>query len=136
MRKGLHKPIVDHQSKPPLRWFANICGSVAGWAMLKAAWLDEDKKYGRLYDFYGRIYFKTLPIYLKWGTTYQFSFDMSGPAWDDYDENGVPYWEKTGTVDPDYIPMNKEQLAEWRESMNKDWDFIDYWTNDAFRVIR
>lgn len=20
----------------------------------------------------------------------------------DYDENGVPYWEKTGTVDPDY----------------------------------
>lgn len=20
----------------------------------------------------------------------------------DYDENGIPYWEKTGTVDPDY----------------------------------
>lgn len=24
----------------------------------------------------------------------------------DYDENGVPYWEKTGTVDPDYDPKN------------------------------
>lgn len=23
---------------------------------------------------------------------------------DDYDENGIPYWEKTGTVDPDYEP--------------------------------
>ena len=20
----------------------------------------------------------------------------------DYDENGIPYWDKTGTVDPDY----------------------------------
>lgn len=24
----------------------------------------------------------------------------------DYDEIGVPYWEKTGTVDPDYDPKN------------------------------
>ena len=22
----------------------------------------------------------------------------------DYDDNGIPYWEKTGTVDPDYDP--------------------------------
>ena len=20
--------------------------------------------------------------------------DLSGPEWDDYDENGIPYWEK------------------------------------------
>ena len=24
----------------------------------------------------------------------------------DYDENGIPYWEKTGTVDPDYDRRN------------------------------
>ena len=24
----------------------------------------------------------------------------------DYDENGIPYWEKTGTVDPDYKERN------------------------------
>lgn len=24
----------------------------------------------------------------------------------DYDENGIPYWEKTGTVDPDYKEKN------------------------------
>lgn len=33
--------------------------------------------------------------------------DMSSPGWDDYDENGVPYWEKTGVVDPDYNPEVK-----------------------------
>lgn len=25
---------------------------------------------------------------------------------DDYDENGIPYWERTGVVDPDYDPKN------------------------------
>ena len=38
---------------------------------------------------------------------------------DDYDSDGVPYWEKTGAVDPDYNP----------------WDFEDD-NGDAFRVIR
>ena len=36
----------------------------------------------------------------------------------DYDENGCPYWKKTGTVDPDY----------------SEWDFIDD-NGDAFRII-
>ena len=47
---------------------------------------------------------------------------MSGKNWDDYDENGIPYWEKTGTIDPDYTqPFN--------------WDYEDNETGDAFRVI-
>jgi hypothetical protein len=25
-----------------------------------------------------------------------FKEDMSGPEWDDYDEDGIPYWEKWG----------------------------------------
>ncbi len=44
--------------------------------------------------------------YMWWGTYYsidmeawaeeldQMKSDMSGPGWDDYDENGIPYWEK------------------------------------------
>jgi hypothetical protein len=51
------------------------------------------------------------PIYNRWGTTYVWDFDMEGPEWDDYDENGVPYWEK------------------WTE-----WDYEDD-NGDAFRVI-
>lgn len=39
----------------------------------------------------------------------------------DYDENGIPYWEKTGTVDPEYI---------------QPWKFVDPWTGDAFRIIK
>jgi len=60
------------------------------------------------------------PIYNKYGTFYILDIDMSGPGWDDYDENGVPYWEKAGFADPDYNP----------------WDFEDYETGDAFRVIK
>jgi len=122
----------------PLRWFANMCGSIACWSILKAAYLDEDENYGWQYKMHGIIHKLTWPISYKYGSHYEFSIDMSGPDWDDYDENGIPYWEKTGTVDPDYKPltMNKEQLAEWRESMDKDWDFEDFWTRDAFRIIK
>lgn len=59
------------------------------------------------------------PLYRKYGTMYRFRSDLSGENWNDYDENGVPYWEKTGTVDPDYSPS---------------WDFEDD-NGDAFRVI-
>ena len=49
---------------------------------------------------------------------YAWDFDLSGDGWNDYDENGVPYWEKTGAVDPDYFG----------------WDYEDD-NGDAFRVI-
>lgn len=49
------------------------------------------------YEWWGTIYRLNLEEMLK-------DMDLSGPEWDDYDENGVPYWEKTGTVDPDYSP--------------------------------
>jgi len=45
--------------------------------------------------------------YSRWGTHYDISFDdedqeLMDRLGSDYDENGIPYWEKTGTVDPDY----------------------------------
>jgi hypothetical protein len=48
--------------------------------------------------------------YMRWGTIYQLDMtklkesledmDLSGDEWNDYDENGVPYWEKQWHEDP------------------------------------
>lgn len=112
--------IKVHQSRPPLRWIANLAGEISSWAILKAVYMDEDNKYGWKYDFYSKLFVLFNPLSSKYGTYYKIDIDMSGKAWDDYDENGVPYWEKTGLVDPDYSP----------------WDYEDHWTGDAFRVIK
>ena len=121
MRNFLDDSIVEHNSKPPLRWIANIFGSIGSGSILKLAFLDEDENYGWRYKMHGIIYDLTWPIYRKYGTFYKLDMDMSGSAWDDYDEDGVPYWEKTGTVDPEYI---------------QPWRYIDPETGDAFRIIR
>ena len=62
--------------------------------------MDEIKeKVGyRLYNFFDKPY--TL-----WGTIYKMDLsgldlDMSGPGWDDYDENGIPYWYYFWHEDP------------------------------------
>jgi hypothetical protein len=93
-----------------------MCGSISGWAILKAAYLDEIEDFGRKYNFYSFIWRITWPAYYRFGTFYEMDLDKDG--WD-YDENGVPYWEKTGMVDPDYAPA---------------WDYIDEETGDAFRI--
>ena len=98
----------------PLRWFANMCGEIAGWAIMRAAYLDEEQDFGLKYSLYGKIYSMTWPTYMKFGSFYEFDFDMSGDGWNDYDSDGVPYWEK----------------------YNLDWDYEDYETGDAFRLIR
>jgi len=105
---------VNNTNILPLRWFANMCGSIACWSILKAAYLDEDENYGWQYKIHGIIHKLTWPISYKYGSFYEFSFDMSGDGWDDYDSDGVPYWEK----------------------YNLDWDYIDPETDDAFRVIK
>lgn len=113
--------IKVNQSKPPLRWIANLAGEVSGWAILKVVYMDEDNDFGWKYTFYSKVYRLFNPISMKYGTHYKIDWDMSGKAWDDYDENGVPYWEKTGTIDPDYEPI---------------WDYEDFETGDAFRIVR
>ena len=101
----------------PLRWFANMCGSIAGWAILKISYQDELENYGWRYKLHSTIWNMTWPIYYKFGTTYE--WNLSDDGWNDYDEDGVPYWEKTGVADPD----------------NFGWDFEDEETGDAFRTI-
>lgn len=120
-RSILDNSIVEHQSKPPLRWIANWAGSIASKNMLELSYMeDEGLDKGFKYKYYGWLWDTFWPIYQKYGTFYKLDMDMSGPGWDDYDENGVPYWEKLGVVDPDYYP----------------WDFEDEETGDAFRVVR
>ena len=102
----------------PLRWFANICGDISGWAIMKISYQDELEDFGWRYKLHSTIWKITWPIYYRFGTMYAWDFDLIGDGWNDYDENGVPYWEKTGAVDPDYFG----------------WDYEDD-NGDAFRVI-
>jgi len=124
LRNFLDDSIVEHKSKPPLRWIANWAGSIASKNMLELSYMeDEGLDKGFRYKYYGWLWDTFWPIYSKYGTFYRLNMDMSGPGWNDYDENGVPYWEKTGTVDPDY------EYDEFH------WDYIDEETGDAFKVI-
>lgn len=106
--------IKVHQSLPPLRWIANLAGEISGWAILKAAYLDEEENFGLRYKVYGKLFTLFNPISAKYGTHYLLNMEMSGKGWDDYDEDGIPYWEK----------------------YKLDWDFQDISTGDAFRVIQ
>lgn len=111
--------VAVHRSKPPLRWIANLAGSIASSGLLRISYAEEyEKNYGFRYNLDLFLWNTFWPLYSKYGTFY--TFDMSSSAWDDYDENGVPYWDKTGSVDPDYSP---------------DWDYEDP-NGDAFRVVR
>jgi hypothetical protein len=114
MKKNLFRPdLVEHKSHPPLRWIANFSGSISGWAILKISNYDELENFGWRYKFHSLIWKITWPFYYRFGTFYLFDFDIEGDGWNDYDSDGVPYWEK-----------------------GVDWDYEDEETGDAFRVIR
>ncbi len=126
MRNFLDDSIVEHNSRPPLRWIANWAGSIASKNMLKVSYMEEEDT-GFKYKYYLFLWDTFWPIYQKYGTFYKLDIDMSGSGWDDYDENGVPYWEKTGTVDPYCLPET---------TFYTPWDFEDEKTGDAFRIVR
>lgn len=112
MRNFLDDSIAEHKSKPPLRWIANLAGSIASKGILELSYMEDVGYKGWEYKYYGFLWDKFWPIYQKYGTTYRLDMDLSGKGWDDYDEDGVPYWEKWDI-----------------------WDYEDEETGDAFRVI-
>ena len=59
-----------HQSKPPLRWIANVIGSIGSWAVLKCAFAEEDKR-NNAAAIYGYIYSVTMPVWQKYGSFYK-----------------------------------------------------------------
>ena len=106
-----HSQKIQKTKILPLRWFANALEPWASSHLLKCVWLDEEAKYGFKYRYHGFMWRVLNWPYKHWGTYY--TLDMA--AWakelnkdelmerlgSDYDEHGVPYWEKTGTIDPD-----------------------------------
>lgn len=121
MRNFLDNSVVEHKSRPPLRWIANWAGSIASSGLLEISYLEDEGQIDTLrYKFHAWKWDIFWPIYSKYGTMYKIDMDLSGKAWDDYDEDGIPYWEKAGFADPDYNP----------------WNFEDDETGDAFRVIK
>lgn len=119
----------------PLRWVANLFGNIASGHLLKAACLEESEdsfKNTVLYAYHSKMWSFFWPLYDNYGTWYKQSetlkdyldtIDMSGDDWNDYDKDGVPYWEKTGTIDPDY------------DYEKHHWDYVDEETGDALKVI-
>ncbi len=95
----------------PLRWFANACGDIAGRSIMHISYNDELENFGWRYKLHSTIWKITWPIYYKFGTFYEFDFDMSGDGWNDYDENDHPYW----------------YFTEWQE---------DPETGDAWRLVK
>jgi hypothetical protein len=85
----------------PLRWIGNFCGEYAGNHLVKAIDLDEslDSQLGLRFKYHAKMWKYLNKPYEWWGTYYMvdllsFKEDMSGPEWDDYDEDGIAYWEK------------------------------------------
>lgn len=127
----------------PLRWIANyIFEPISMYFFNKGLRLNDlldsenipDNKLAEIeseMSLYYNLYHYLGKPYTWWGTVYVVDMeklreliddmDLSGKNWDDYDEDGIPYWEKTGFVDPDY---------------EQPWRFVDPWTGDAFRIIR
>ena len=125
----------------PLRWLANYVFEPLSMKFFNIGLRRHDQledmgaeervfKNDRKLNICWRLYEILSEPYMRWGTMYQLdmtklkeeleNMDLSGDEWNDYDENGVPYWEKTGVVDPDY---------------EQPWDFVDG-DGDAFRIIR
>lgn len=93
---------VSHNSRPPLRWIANWAGSIASSGIVKTTYMEEDEKTNTFkYKYYCFLWSTFWPIYHRWGTFYIMDIDMSGPEWDDYDENGIPYWDYDWHEDPE-----------------------------------
>lgn len=102
-----HSTKVEKTKVLPLRWIGNLLGGYATNHLVKCVNLDEDEEYGLRYKYHAKMWKYLNKPYELWGTYYtidmdawkkeldQMKIDMSGPEWDDYDADGVPYWEKT-----------------------------------------
>lgn len=59
-----------HQSLPPLRWLANIFGSISSWAILKGVYAEEDERVIAA-KIYGEIWSLFFPLSSKYGSYYK-----------------------------------------------------------------
>lgn len=88
----------------PLRWFGNLCGEVASNSLVKAFDLQEDDNLRYRFKFHSKVWHYLNKPYTWWGTYYIVDIeawkidpeiqDLLGRLGSDYDEDGIPYWEK------------------------------------------
>ena len=125
--------IPEHKTKNILlRWLANnVFHTVSMWFFHIALNATDKREYNfdnyyirhAFAEFFGFRLYKIFDYpYSKWGTYYKFDSEflkelkqeMSSSGWDDYDDNGIPYWY--------YLWSNDEETGDgWRliPSQNK-----------------
>ena len=120
MRKDVFVP-KHNTNVLPLRWLANYIFHPISMFFFRVALNGYDQIYesGEGYTIFDEIK-ESLGVklyklfgypYEWWGTTYTLDknllSDTTGLGWDDYDENGIPYW--------DYFWHNDEETGDgWR----------------------
>jgi hypothetical protein len=72
--EGWRTKRVDN-SRPPLRWIANIFGEIGGWAIMKVAILEEEENFGLRYKLASSMYSIFMPLYMKYGTFYKIDIE-------------------------------------------------------------
>lgn len=83
----------------PLRWIGNFLGNIASNHLVKAVYMDEDGDFNWRYTYHAKMWKMLSKPSKLWGTYYMLDIDaikkdLEGSGWNDYDENGIPYWEK------------------------------------------
>jgi len=63
-----------HNSRPPLRWVANLFGEISGWAVLRLSNAEEDGHKFKT-KVYSKIFNKTWPLYNRYGTFYKIKWE-------------------------------------------------------------
>lgn len=110
----------EHRTRiVPLRFIANnVFHPISMWFFHiglkyndKIEWDSEYKWHNRFTEAFGFRLYKLFDYpYEWWGTVYKLDMDalkesledidMSGEAWDDYDKDGIPYWDYWWNEDP------------------------------------
>jgi len=100
---------AEHKTKVlPLRWFADGCEYIAHFFLDKYLYwnyFDKTNLRSKTWSWLSNQFYKP---YLKWGTRYVMNTDLlsqliedtSGAGWEDYDEDGRPYWDYLWHEDP------------------------------------
>lgn len=69
------KPIIVHQSKPPLRWFANGCGTIGHYFLGKYIYWQYDQENEQKAEFWLSIAMKFYVPNRRWGTYFKFEIE-------------------------------------------------------------
>lgn len=96
--KKMRTTKVEKTKILPLRWIGNWCGAIATKNLIMAVDLDEDANWGFKYKYRAKVWKVLNKPYRWWGTYYEYNFseftDVLNRIGSDYDEDGIPYWEK------------------------------------------